>query len=79
MPSWHSWRRDLCAKSAIEEHEEKVYKLKKTLYGLKQSPRDGYIITDSYMISNEPTLYTMVNQHGQIFIVCLYVDDVGNL
>jgi len=24
----------------------------------------------------EPTLYTKVNEHGQILIVCLYVDDM---
>ena len=32
--------------------------------------------------SSEPTLYTKVNQHGQILIVCLYVVDMiflGNL
>ena len=26
--------------------------------------------------SIEPTLYTKVNEHGQILIVCLYVDDM---
>lgn len=53
------------------------------LYGLKQMPRAWYIRIDNYMIKNgfcrrniEPTLYTMVNEHGQILIVSLYVDDM---
>jgi hypothetical protein len=67
----------------IKEHEDKVYKLKKALYGLKQAPRAWYSRIDSYLIKNgfsrsssEPTLYTKVNQQGQILIVCLYVDDM---
>lgn len=57
--------------------------MKKALYGLKQAPRAWYIIIVSYLISkgfsrstNKPTLYTKVNQYGQILIVCLYVDDM---
>jgi hypothetical protein len=50
---------------------------------LKQAPRAWYSRIDSYMIKNEfirstsePTLYTKVNEQGQILIVCLYVDDL---
>jgi hypothetical protein len=73
----------------IKGHEDKVYILKKTLYGFKQAPRDWYSKIDSYLIStgfnrsnNELTLYKKVNMQGQILIVCLYVDDmifIGNL
>jgi hypothetical protein len=57
--------------------------LKKPLYGLKQARRAWYSMIDSYMIKNEftrstsePTLYTKVNEQGQVLIVCLYVDDL---
>ena len=67
----------------VEGKEDKVYRLKKALYGLKQAPRAWYSRIDNYMIKNgfcirsiEPTLYTKVNEHGQILIVCLYVDDM---
>jgi hypothetical protein len=50
---------------------------------LKQEPRAWYSRIDSYMIKNEfirstsePTLYTKVNEQGQILIVCLYIDDL---
>jgi hypothetical protein len=61
----------------------KVYRLKKALYGLKQAPRAWYNRIDTYLIKsgfnrsqNEPTLYTKIDQHGKILIVCLYVDDM---
>ena len=63
--------------------EDKVYKLKKALYGLKQAPRAWYSRIDSYLLQNdcnrcssEPTLYTKMNEKGEILIVCLYVDDL---
>jgi len=44
--------------------ENKVYRLKKVLYGLKQDPRAWYSCIDSYLTQNgfqrsecEPTLY----------------------
>jgi len=62
-----------------------VYKLKKSLYGLKQTTRSWYRRIESYPINNgfirntnEPTLYTKPNQAGKILIVCLYVDDMIN-
>eukprot|EP00253_Pinus_taeda_P034873 PITA_34873 len=67
----------------VESNEDKVYRLKKALYGLKQVPIALYSRIDTYMIKNgfcrsniEPTLYRKVNEHGQILIVCLYVDDM---
>jgi hypothetical protein len=67
----------------VQEHPAKVYRLKKALYGLKQAPRAWYNIIDTYLIrsgfsrsQNEPTLYTKIDQHGKILIVCLYVDDM---
>ena len=60
-----------------------MYKLKKVLYGLKQSPRASYICIDSYLIENgfhrsesDPMLYTKVNEQGNMLIVCMYVDDL---
>ena len=68
----------------IRGHEDKVYKLKKALYGQKQAPKAWYRRIDSYMMENgfkrstsEPTLYTKINEQGQILIVCLYVDDLN--
>jgi hypothetical protein len=44
---------------------------------------DTYLIKSGFSRSqNEPTLYTKIDQHGKILIVCLYVDDMiytGNL
>ena len=59
----------------VEGKEDKVQILKKVLYGLKQAPRAWYSRIDSYMIKNgfcrshiEPSLWTKVNEHGQIQI-----------
>ena len=63
--------------------EHLVCRLKKALYGLKQAARAWYRRINSYMIKNgfcrsniEPTLYTKVDEHGHILIVCLYVLDM---
>ena len=61
----------------IKGHEDKVQRLKKDLYGLKEAPRAWYSIIDSYLMrdgfsrsNNElPMLYTKVYQHGQILIL----------
>jgi hypothetical protein len=73
----------------VQEKPAKVYQLKKALHGLKKAPRAWYSKIDTYLIKsgfsrsqNEPTLYTKIDQHGKILIVCLYVDDMiytGNL
>lgn len=65
----------------VEGQEDKVYRLKKSLHGIKQVPRAWYNIIDTYILKNgfcrsitEPTLYTKVNEHGKILFVFLYVN-----
>ena len=60
-----------------------MYRLKKALYGLKQAPRSLYCCIDSYLTENgfhrseiELTLYTKVDEHGMMLIVCLYVENL---
>ena len=67
----------------VPGQEHKVYILKKAIYGLKQAPRPWYSRIDSYLIENgfhrsesEPTLYTKINEQGNMLIVFLYVDDL---
>ena len=57
--------------------------MKKEVYDLKQAPRAWYNCIDSYLTKNgfhrsesEPTLYTKVNEQGNMLIVFLYVDDL---
>jgi len=66
---------------------EKVYKLRKTLYRLKQAPKAWYNKIETYFLRNgfercfcEYTLFTK-SKGGKIIIVSLYVDDliyIGN-
>ena len=67
----------------VPGQEHKVYRLKKELYSLKQAPSawnnqiDSYLIENGFHISeSEPTLYTKVDEQGNMLIVCLYVDDL---
>jgi hypothetical protein len=67
----------------VPGQEDKVYRLKKALYGLKKALRAWYSHIDSYLTQNgfqrsenEPTLYIKSNQQGNVLIVCLYVDDL---
>ena len=67
----------------VEGKEDKFYRLKKALYGMKQAPSVWYSRTCSIMIKNgfqrsniKATLQKKVNEHGQILIVFLYVDDM---
>ena len=67
----------------VPRQEHKVYRLKKVLYGLKKAPRAWYSCIDFYLTENgfhksesEPTLYTKVNEKGNMLIVCVYVDDL---
>ena len=67
----------------VPSQEHKVYILKKALYGLKKAPRAWYSRIDSYLIENgfhisesESTLYTKVNEKGNILIFFMYVDDL---
>eukprot|EP00253_Pinus_taeda_P003787 PITA_03787 len=66
----------------VAGQEHKVCRLKKALYGPKQTPRAWYNRIDAYLIENgfdkcdgEPTLYINEND-GKIIIVVLYVDDL---
>ncbi|CAL8097194.1 unnamed protein product [Prunus armeniaca] len=66
-----------------QEAEDKVYRLRKALCGLKQAPMAWYSEIDTYLIhcgfyrsSSEATLY-MKNKEGVgILIVSIYVDDI---
>ena len=61
--------------------EDQVWKLKKTLYGLKQSPRSWYLKLDAKLemlnfrrCVGELSVY--VRQTSGLTIVTLYVDDL---
>jgi len=63
--------------------EEKVYKLRKALYGLIQAPRAWYNKIENYFLHNgferclwEHTLFTKSVEGGKLLIVSLYVDDL---
>ncbi|GAA0183716.1 transmembrane signal receptor [Lithospermum erythrorhizon] len=72
----------------VKGMEQQVYKLHKTLYGLKQVPRTWYSKIESHFIkegfqkcSSEQTLFTKRNAEGRIIIISIYVDDliyIGN-
>ncbi|KAL4018293.1 hypothetical protein IC575_021884 [Cucumis melo] len=68
---------------SVKGQEDKVLKLKKALYGLKQAPRMWNSVINKYFLDNgylrcpyEHSLYIKVNGHGDILVVCLYVDDL---
>lgn len=65
----------------LKNHENKVYKLKKAVYGLKQSSRawnkrvDNFLLDLNYQKSKfEPCLYIKRKNH-LLTVVALYVDD----
>jgi hypothetical protein len=67
----------------LENSSNKVYRLKKALYRLKQDPRAWFNRIEAYFISegfekcySEHTLFTKTNKRGKILIVSLYVDDL---
>ncbi|GJX50301.1 retrovirus-related pol polyprotein from transposon TNT 1-94 [Tanacetum coccineum] len=63
-------------------HPDKVYRLKKALYGLKHAPRAWYDELYKFLISKgfskgsiDPTLF--ITKHGEdILLVQIYVDDI---
>lgn len=65
----------------IKGKEDKVYRLHKALYRLKQAPRAWNNMIDSYFLRygflkspNEPSLYVKKEENGDVLVVCLYVD-----
>lgn len=63
--------------------EGKVYRLKKALYGLKESPRVWYDCFDDHLISLgfercliENCLYVLKNQKGKVVYIIIFVDDL---
>lgn len=63
--------------------EDKVYRLRNALYGLRQAPRAWYSIIDFYFSKEgfkkcpyEHTLFTKVYNENKVLIVSLYVDDL---
>ena len=63
--------------------ENMVCKLKKSLYGFKQAPREWYHKFHSFMLSQgykrsdtDQCLYTKQAKNGSFLILILYVDDM---
>nr|GEW66180.1 hypothetical protein [Tanacetum cinerariifolium] len=64
------------------DHPSHVYKLKKSLYGLKQEPRAWYDELSTFVLQNnffkgtiDPTLFIR-RFHDDILVVQVYVDDI---
>ncbi|CAL2258193.1 unnamed protein product [Prunus armeniaca] len=64
-------------------YEDKVYKLKKALYDLKQAPRAWYEEINAYLVScgyvrstSEAILYCKTKEDSGTLIVSIYVDDI---
>ena len=67
---------------AVPGKENLVCKLRRNIYGLKQSPRCWSSILDSPLkgmgfvqTSSDPCLY--VSTEGEFFVIAVYVDDIG--
>ncbi|GKB47623.1 retrovirus-related pol polyprotein from transposon TNT 1-94 [Tanacetum coccineum] len=63
-------------------HPDKVYHLKKSLYGQKQAPRAWYDELSNFLVSKgfskgsiDPTLF-ITKHRGDILLVQIYVDDI---
>ena len=64
-------------------NEQKVYKLKKELYGIKQAPRAWYNHIEAYFMKEgfekcdyEHTLFIKASKEDKVLIISLYVDDL---
>nr|GFA89332.1 uncharacterized mitochondrial protein AtMg00810-like [Tanacetum cinerariifolium] len=64
------------------DHPEKVYRLMKALYRLKQAPREWYDELSKFLTSKgftkgaiDPTLFT-IRYEEDILLVQIYVDDI---
>ena len=60
-----------------------MYRLTKTLHGLKQAPRAWNKMIDSFLhatglkkCASDHGLYVKTYDYGDLLILCLYVDDV---
>ena len=67
----------------VKGKEDMIYKLKKSLYGLKQGPQQWYKEFDSFMMSQEykktfadPCVYVRRFADDKFIILLLYVDDM---
>nr|XP_025703200.1 uncharacterized protein LOC112803971 [Arachis hypogaea] len=65
-----------------EKHTQKVFRLKRSLYGLKQSPRTWFgrftksMKAFGYNQSNADHTLFLKKQHGKITVLIVYVDDM---
>nr|KYP50832.1 Retrovirus-related Pol polyprotein from transposon TNT 1-94 [Cajanus cajan] len=65
-----------------KRHSQKVCRLKKSLYGLKQSPRAWFgrfteaMIAFGYHQSNSDHTLFLKKQHGKITTIIIYIDDM---
>lgn len=66
----------------VKGEEDKVYKLRKALYGLRQDPRAWNVKLNEIFRSlgfircaKEPSIYRREDKKG-LLIVCVYVDDL---
>lgn len=61
-----------------------VCHLKKSLYGLKQSPRNWYLLVSAFIVTNmgwratvsDPCLFQKESRTGQLMLLFLFVDDM---
>lgn len=67
----------------IHGQENKVYELVKSLYGLKQTPKQWHEKFDKIMISSgyvmndvDKFIYSKFDSNNSGVIICLYVDDL---
>ncbi|KAL4037079.1 hypothetical protein IC575_000662 [Cucumis melo] len=68
---------------SVKGQEDKILKLNKTLSGLKQAPRMWNSRINKYFLDNEylrclyeHSLCIKTDGHGDILVVCLYVNDL---
>ena len=66
----------------FEDGSDRVCRLKKGLYGLKQSPRNWNTRFNEFVrrlgfkqSDSDPCLYVKNNEEGDFMVLCLYVDD----
>lgn len=64
-------------------HPQKVYKLKRDFYGLKQASWAWFSRIEAHFINqvfekcySEHTIFTKANKRGKILVIILYVDDL---